>query len=119
MNAVKFRVGDDARIKTRTEVYNKLLVTIDEISEEKEWHSKRKATQQHGFVPGTGIEPAHPCEYQILSLARLPIPPSGLKKGTQYYNFEVLQPKYGSDFSTQGAVREVAINHLTNCNILG
>ena len=29
-------------------------------------------------VPGTGIEPAHPCERQILSLLRLPIPPSGL-----------------------------------------
>jgi saccharopine dehydrogenase (NAD+, L-lysine-forming) len=31
-------------------------------------------------VPGTGIEPAHPCEYQILSLTRLPIPPSGLNR---------------------------------------
>jgi hypothetical protein len=29
------------------------------------------------LVPGTGIEPAHPCEYQILSLTRLPVPPSG------------------------------------------
>ena len=29
-------------------------------------------------VPRTGIEPAHPCERQILSLLRLPIPPSGL-----------------------------------------
>lgn len=29
------------------------------------------------FVPRTGIEPALPCENQILSLARLPIPPSG------------------------------------------
>ena len=29
------------------------------------------------LVPGTGIEPALPCENQILSLARLPIPPSG------------------------------------------
>jgi hypothetical protein len=29
-------------------------------------------------VPGTGIEPALSCENQILSLARLPIPPSGL-----------------------------------------
>src|SRR5579871_1117433 len=29
------------------------------------------------FVPRTGIEPAHPCEYQILSLTRLPVPPSG------------------------------------------
>ncbi len=28
-------------------------------------------------VPGTGIEPAHPCERQILSLLRLPIPPPG------------------------------------------
>ncbi len=30
------------------------------------------------LVPRTGIEPAHPCERQILSLLRLPIPPSGL-----------------------------------------
>jgi hypothetical protein len=29
-------------------------------------------------VPRTGIEPAHPCGHQILSLTRLPIPPSGL-----------------------------------------
>ena len=39
-------------------------------------------------VPRTGIEPAHPCERQILSLLRLPIPPSGLfsfKIGRQYY----------------------------------
>lgn len=28
-------------------------------------------------VPRTGIEPALPCGNQILSLARLPIPPSG------------------------------------------
>ena len=30
-------------------------------------------------VPETGIEPAHPCERQILSLLRLPIPPPGLR----------------------------------------
>ena len=70
------------------------------------------------MVPGTGIEPAHPCEYQILSLARLPIPPSGLKKGTQYYNFEGLWPKYGLEFYPEGMVPQVAINHLPNCNIL-
>ena len=29
-------------------------------------------------VPRTGIEPALPCDNQILSLARLPVPPSGL-----------------------------------------
>jgi hypothetical protein len=33
------------------------------------------------FVPGTGIEPALPCDNQILSLTRLPIPPSGLMFG--------------------------------------
>ena len=32
-------------------------------------------------VPRTGIEPALPCDNQILSLARLPVPPSG-----QYYS---------------------------------
>ena len=31
-----------------------------------------------GLVPMEGIEPPHPCEYQILSLARLPIPPHRL-----------------------------------------
>jgi hypothetical protein len=35
MKAAKFNVGDGVRIKTRTEIYNKLLATIDEISEEK------------------------------------------------------------------------------------
>ncbi len=29
------------------------------------------------LVPRTGIEPAHSCERQILSLLRLPIPPPG------------------------------------------
>src|SRR5262245_3594463 len=28
-------------------------------------------------VPQEGLEPPHPCEYQILSLARLPVPPLG------------------------------------------
>lgn len=37
-------------------------------------------------VPGTGIEPARCCHHQILSLARLPIPPSGQRtKGLQIY----------------------------------
>ena len=29
------------------------------------------------MVPRRGLEPPHPCEYQHLKLARLPIPPSG------------------------------------------
>ena len=36
------------------------------------------------FVPETGIEPAHPCGRQILSLLRLPIPPPGL---VNYFKF--------------------------------
>lgn len=35
MNATKFNVGDDARVKTKTDIYNKLIVTINEIVEEK------------------------------------------------------------------------------------
>jgi hypothetical protein len=30
-------------------------------------------------VPAEGLEPTHPCGYQILSLARLPIPPHRLR----------------------------------------
>ncbi len=39
------------------------------------------------FVPTKGIEPSHPCEWQILSLLRLPIPPHGPTslKGVQIY----------------------------------
>ena len=33
--------------------------------------------EKSSLVPRTGIEPAHPCERQILSLLRLPIPPPG------------------------------------------
>ncbi len=35
MTTMKLKVGDDARIKTKTDTYNRLVVTIDEISEEK------------------------------------------------------------------------------------
>ena len=38
---------------------------------------KNPVTFVTGFVPRTGIEPALPCDNQILSLARLPVPPSG------------------------------------------
>ena len=41
--------------------------------------TKPKHNHGFGFVPRTGIEPAHPCGHQILSLTRLPIPPSGLR----------------------------------------
>jgi hypothetical protein len=35
-------------------------------------HGEKKGTQ---LVPTEGVEPTHSYEYQILSLARLPIPP--------------------------------------------
>ena len=44
-------------------------------------------------VPGTGIEPAHPCERQILSLLRLPIPPSGLLSVNSFINL-LTWPKF-------------------------
>jgi site-specific DNA recombinase len=42
----------------------------------KKGSSNKNCLQSHS-VPGTGIEPAHSCERQILSLLRLPIPPPG------------------------------------------
>jgi hypothetical protein len=35
MNVVKFHVGDNVRIKTRTEIYNKVIATLVEINLEK------------------------------------------------------------------------------------
>jgi hypothetical protein len=34
-------------------------------------------------VPGTGFEPAHPCERCDLNTVRLPISPSGLFRGSK------------------------------------
>ena len=42
------------------------------------FYNKKASEKIRSFVPRTGIEPAHPCEQQILSLLRIPIPPSGL-----------------------------------------
>ncbi len=44
----------------------------------KRLHSTFETASFSGEVPRTGIEPALPCDNQILSLARLPVPPSGL-----------------------------------------
>ena len=55
-----------------------LLVKV--IAENKNGDSM-KNRQMSLKVPTKGIEPSHPCEYQILSLARLPIPPHGLCGG--------------------------------------
>jgi hypothetical protein len=39
--------------------------------------NKKPPMKSGALVPGTGIEPALPCDNQILSLTRLPVPPSG------------------------------------------
>jgi site-specific DNA recombinase len=64
----------------RTPRVNSLFAAIpllvgDSLENKKADSSKNRL--QSSNVPRTGIEPALPCDNQILSLARLPIPPSG------------------------------------------
>lgn len=64
----------------RTLKINSLFAAIPIIArdtEENKNGDSLKNRHQSSQVPRTGIEPAHPCERQILSLLRLPIPPSG------------------------------------------
>ena len=45
------------------------------------------------LVPMEGVEPTHPCGYQILNLARLPIPPHRqFRQPTSYTKPLLLQP---------------------------
>jgi hypothetical protein len=65
----------------RTEQINPLFAEIPPLVQVLEKNKKgnfKKNCLKSCSVPGTGIEPAHPCERQILSLLRLPIPPPGL-----------------------------------------
>ena len=66
--------------RVRTNRINSLFQSIPLLtmafSENRNGNSKKNCLK-YSSVPRTGIEPAHPCGYQILSLARLPIPPSG------------------------------------------
>ncbi len=39
-----------------------------------------KKSENLGFVPGAGVEPAQPCGHWCLRPTRLPIPPSGHSK---------------------------------------
>ena len=66
------------------------------------------------LVPRTGIEPALPCENQILSLARLPIPPSGLfSTGVQYYERKAIAASTGPNifFESSSASPGLALRH--------
>ena len=61
-----------------------------------------------GSVPRTGIEPAHPCGYQILSLTRLPIPPSGQGCNNTVSNYTI--KIYCRDSFGSGAVLNLIFN---------
>ncbi len=66
----------------RTEQINSIFAEIPPLARVLEKNKKgnfKKNCLKSCSVPGTGIEPAHPCERQILSLLRLPIPPPGPK----------------------------------------
>ena len=65
----------------RTEKVNSLfagILPLKRIIGDNKKGNHEKDCLKSSSVPGTGIEPAHPCERQILSLLRLPIPPPGL-----------------------------------------
>ena len=62
---------------TRINEAVELICTLDKAWYKKKTGQTKEIFDLSCFVPGTGIEPALPCDNQILSLARLPIPPSG------------------------------------------
>ena len=53
-------------------------LSLDKFGKRFPHHCAGKAQLNYRKVPAEGIEPTHPCEYQILSLARLPVPPRRL-----------------------------------------
>ena len=61
-------------------IFNEIPLLVS-LCAKKEKGDSVKNRLKSNYVPRTGIEPAHPFEYQILSLTRLPVPPSGLWDG--------------------------------------
>lgn len=68
--------NNELRTNIEDGVMPMLLATSKGFKENKKGELK-KISSPSCVVPRTGIEPALPCDNQILSLARLPIPPSG------------------------------------------
>ncbi len=58
-------------------------------------------------MPAEGIEPTHPCEYQILSLARLPVPPRRLFERVRSYGERLrdASPGLGGDGNWPARIR--------------
>lgn len=83
----------------RTEKVNSLFGSIQllqRVVEENKKGNLEKDYLEIAKVPTKGIEPSHPCEWQILSLLRLPIPPHGLMLGCKYNSIKLIQPKFDS-----------------------
>ena len=57
-------------------IFNEIPLLVSLCSEKEKGDSVKNRLKSN-YVPRTGIEPALPCDNQILSLARLPVPPSG------------------------------------------
>ena len=57
-------------------IFNEIPLLVS-LCAKKEKGDSVKNRLKSNYVPRTGIEPALPCDNQILSLARLPVPPSG------------------------------------------
>lgn len=70
------RVARGAAVFSRVQPFTNEFATV--------LRKKKPTLACRVFVPRTGIEPALPCDNQILSLARLPVPPSGPQIGVQY-----------------------------------
>ena len=71
---------DKQKEEVRTKKMNSLFLSIPPLQRVIGENKKGNLLEDYlnaGKVPRTGIEPALPCDNQILSLARLPIPPSG------------------------------------------
>jgi site-specific DNA recombinase len=62
---------------TRVNEAVELIYTLDKGFSQKETGQTKEVFDLSCLVPRTGIEPALPCDNQILSLTRLPVPPSG------------------------------------------
>ena len=64
--------------KESTNIFKNIIMNLVKKLTKLSLNKKARVLNYSGFVPTKGIEPSHPCEWQILSLLRLPVPPHGL-----------------------------------------
>ena len=80
---IRYNKQNDTYLTNRVNVFFYAINTISTNCTGKKNGLDSFFTEKSTPVPGKGIEPSHPCEYWILSPARLPVPPSG----RIFYNF--------------------------------